>query len=73
MTLQEFLDDINDLLKNHKPDHWRRGQTVFNYIDDKYQVARIIQHQYGIDCFYDDKNIPDFLTIAYKLITNKHE
>jgi hypothetical protein len=70
MTKQEFLDEINKVLKN-KPSEWRRGQTVFNHIDKKYGVARIAQFKYGVDCFYMDDKIPDFLDVCYKLIQAK--
>ena len=67
MTKQEFLDEINKVVKE-KPQNWGRGQTVFNYIDKNYGVARTIQFKYGVDCFYNDNKVPDFLDIAYKLI-----
>lgn len=67
MTKQEFLNEINLAIRD-KPKMWRAGQTVFNYIDKKYGVARTAQFKYGIDCFYNDAKIPDFLDITYKLI-----
>lgn len=46
----------------HKPKEWRDGQFVFNYIDEHYApVARQVQFQDGIDCFYRDDMIDDFI------------
>lgn len=68
MTKQEYLDEINTMLKS-KPAYLRTGQAVFNYVNEHYGVARVAQFKYGIDCFYDDKKIPDFLDITYRLIS----
>ena len=46
----------------------RFGQAVFNYVDEKYKVARTTQFEYGIDCFYDDSKVDDFLNKCYDLI-----
>lgn len=46
----------------------RYGQAIFNYVDEKYGVARIAQFDYGIDCFYDDTKVEQFLDQCYELI-----
>lgn len=54
-----------------KPDQWRDGQFVFNYIDEVYDVARHVQIVEGVDCFYDDTQIEPFIKACYKeLIKN---
>ena len=53
-----------------KPNNWRDGQFVFNYIDEKYGVARAVQFIDGVDCFYDDSKIEDFISRSYEYIKN---
>lgn len=72
MTKETFLEEINAVIKN-RPSEWRKGQTVFNYINEKYGVARTAQFEYGVDCFYMDDKIPDFIDLCYKLIEEKDE
>lgn len=47
---------------------WRYGQAIFNVVDRNYNVARIAQFDYGIDCFYDDTMVEKFLDKCYELI-----
>jgi hypothetical protein len=49
-----------------KPKKWRSGQAVFNYIDNVYGVARQVQFEDKIDCFYDDSKIDDFIIASYR-------
>ena len=65
MTLQEFKDDVYSGIKE-LPENWRKGQKVFNYIDNKYGVARIVQFHDGVDCFYNDKIIDKFIEESHK-------
>ena len=45
-----------------KPKNWREGQFVFNVIEDEFgAVAREVQHLDRVDCFYDDKQIDNFI------------
>lgn len=37
------------------PKNWRKGQKVFNVIDEQFNVARDVQFIDGVDCFYDDR------------------
>ena len=70
MTFEEFIQDIEQQLEN-KPKDWRKGQFVFNYIELKYgNVAREVQYQDKIDCFYDNNKINEFLEAAYKRLSN---
>jgi hypothetical protein len=43
----------------------RFGQAVFNCTDQN--IARLVQFDYGIDCFYDDEQIDKFLDKCYEL------
>ena len=67
MTHQEFKDDIYSGIKE-LPENWRKGQKVFNYISRKYGVARTIQFDHGVDCFYNDDMIDEFIEKSYKLL-----
>jgi hypothetical protein len=69
MTLEELKDEVYYALEN-KPRWSRDGQFVFNYIDEKYQVARQIQFQDNVDCFYNDDEIDAFLKCAVERINN---
>ena len=65
ITVEELKKEISEI---EFPKNWRKGQSVFNYIDNVYGVARTIQFKYGIDCFYNDDNIDEFLNKAVEII-----
>ena len=67
MTFEEFKNDIYSGIKE-LPENWRKGQKVFNYIDKKYGVARTVQFDRGIDCFYNDDMIDKFIEESYKCL-----
>lgn len=60
----DFKEDVLTAMKN-KPEDWRDGQFVFNYINEKYGVARYVQFIDGIDCFYCDDKIDQFIDKCY--------
>ena len=62
MTLEEFKSSIYNV---EKPSDWREGQFVFNTIDSLYGVARTVQFNDGIDCFYDNSKINQFINACY--------
>lgn len=64
MTFEEFKSDVYTEAKK-RPDNWRLGQAVFNIIDNKYGVARIVQFIDKIDCFYNDDHIENFMKASY--------
>ncbi len=65
---KKFREGIFSAMKN-KPSYYRDGQFVFNYIDENYGVARTVQFKDKIDCFYNDKNIEDFIAVSFKEFT----
>lgn len=67
ITIEELKKEISEI---EFPKNWRKGQSVFNYIDNVYGIARTIQFKYGIDCFYNDNNIDDFLNKAVEIINH---
>ena len=70
MTKEEFLYDVKSEAgkQRKKFPFLRKGQCVFNYVDEKYGVARIVQFEKGIDCFYDDSVIDEFLDACYDVL-----
>jgi hypothetical protein len=61
MTSTELKVEVLKAMEN-KPKEWRNGQFVFNYIDEHYAaVARQVQFRDGIDCFYRDDMIDQFI------------
>lgn len=63
-TYGEFVEDVYAKVAQC-PERWRKGQSVFNVVDDFYGVARTVQFVDGVDCFYIDEYIPQFLQCAY--------
>lgn len=69
MTFEELKNEVYTAMRN-KPKDWRKGQFVFNYIGDKYKVARDVQFNDGVDCFFNDNAIDDFLKCCAVRIAN---
>ena len=67
ITVEELKKEIAEI---EFPKNWRKGQSVFNYIDNVYGIARTIQFKWGIDCFYNDNNIDEFLNKAVEIINH---
>lgn len=71
VTFEEFIQDIY-IEMSDKPKDWRRGQFVFNYIEENYgDVAREVQFQDKIDCFYNDDKIEEFIEACYNRLKDK--
>jgi hypothetical protein len=69
MTFEVFRNEVLTAMYS-KPKKWRDGQFVFNHIDVEYGVARSVQFIDGVDCFYDDSKIEEFITRSYEYIKN---
>lgn len=73
MEYNELRGEVLKLAKE-RPSFIRKGQFVFNYIDEKYGVAREVQFVDGVDCFHDDSQIDNFLVRSLEKINrNQHE
>lgn len=70
-TKEQFRREIYDAI-NNRPYDWRKGQTAFNYIDENYGLARMVQFEYHIDCFYDDSMIEKFIDKCYEIYKIKY-
>ena len=71
MTYEEFLKDVDDgvtkMLKKYPS--LRYGQAVFNYVDLNYEdTARLVQFEEGIDCFYNDNKVKEFLDACWEIV-----
>ena len=52
----------------------RPGQALFNIIDENFdQVARQVQFEDGIDCFYNNSMIGEFLKRCHKILKSRQE
>ena len=69
MSFEEFKKEVLDAVKS-RPVFIRKGQAVFNYVDETFGAARTAQFEYGVDCFYNDNKIEDFLDVCYHIITD---
>ena len=70
MTYEEFVNDLWSKVAEC-PSHWRKGQKVFNAVEEKYGIARDVQFKDGVDCFYDDSKISDFIYHSWLKIKHK--
>ena len=60
ITFDDLKNEVMIAMGN-KPKQWRKGQFVFNYIDEVYGIARHVQFVDNVDCFYLDDQIDSFL------------
>jgi hypothetical protein len=67
MTKEQLKQEIYKKMED-KPSFIRNGQFVFNYIDYNYGVARAVQFDDGIDCFYRDECIDEFIECSVRRI-----
>jgi hypothetical protein len=64
LTFEDFKLEVLSAM-DRKPDYLRKGQFVFNHIEQKYGVGKSVQKIDGVDCFYDDKKIDEFIERSY--------
>ena len=58
--LKEIILDDSKKMKELYP-YYRLGQAVFNYVDEHLGVARKVQFEYNVDCFYNDDAVDAFI------------
>lgn len=63
-----FDEMKREIYSHEKPKQWREGQFVFNMVDELYGVARIVQYNEGVDCFYNDEKIDEFIEVSCKIV-----
>ena len=67
-SYEEFRDECLAVAENRS--HFlRKGQAIFNYVDEKYgEVARDAQFVHGVDCYYLDNKIDEFIKCTYNIL-----
>lgn len=70
MTREEFINDIKSAAEVRRKEI-RYGQSVFNYIDSKYGVARTAVNEFKVDCFYNDSSVDDFIDNCWSIIERR--
>ena len=58
--LKEIILDDSKKMKELYP-YYRWGQAVFNYVDEFLGVARKVQFEDNVDCFYNDDAVDAFI------------
>lgn len=71
MTYEDFITELWARVYDC-PKEWRRGQSVFNVIDDVWGVAREVQFD-GCDCFYNDSIIQEFIDKCWEKIKERYD
>lgn len=61
--LKEIILDDSKKIKELYP-YYRWGQAVFNYVDEYLGVARKVQFEDHVDCFYNDDAVDAFVEKA---------
>lgn len=69
MTKQELINEINIALVN-KPSYLRKGEFIYNYIDETYNIADDVRLKDFVSCFFDNDYIDKFLECASKRIND---
>lgn len=66
MTFTEFKNNFEENILPNKPEFIREGQALMNYLGDvwieEYKRITTLHRDYPrpvVDCFYNDKNIPN--------------
>lgn len=67
IAYEEFKCECLKVAENRRP-CLRKGQAIFNYVDEKYGVAREAQFVHGIDCYYLDERIEEFIKCTYIIL-----
>ena len=68
ITPEQVKSVIN---KVDKPKNWRNGQFVFNRVEEIFgSVAREVQYQDKVDCFYLDSQIDKFIEKVCNRLNN---
>jgi len=70
---KEFIYELWEKVDSY-PKDWRLGQKVFNAVEELYgRVARDVQFKDGVDCFYMDNKIDDFINAVWERLKDETE
>ena len=67
ITYEEFKNECLLIAEKRLP-CLRKGQAIFNYVDEKYGVANEAQYVHKIDCYYLDEKIDEFIKCTYNIL-----
>ena len=71
-SYEEFRAECLEVAEN-RSHYLRKGQAIFNYVDEMYGVAREAQFKHKIDCFYLDNKIDEFIKCTYSILKDLSE
>lgn len=71
-SYQEYKNECLAVAEN-RSHYLRKGQAIFNYVDEKYGVAREAQFVHKIDCFYLDEKIEEFIKCTYSILQDLND
>jgi hypothetical protein len=71
-TYEEYKNECLKVAEN-RPSHIRKGQAIFNYVDEKYGIARETQFVHKIDCFHLDDKIDEFIKCTYHILKDLND
>lgn len=69
ITFDELKAEVMEKAR-FKHSYLRLGQFIFNYIHGFYGVACTVKDKDGVDCYYRDDLIDDFLKLCVQRINN---
>lgn len=69
ITFDELKAEVMEKAR-FKHSYLRLGQFIFNYIHGFYGVACAVKDKDGVDCYYRDDLIDDFLKLCVQRINN---
>ena len=71
ITYEKYISDIWHAI-DFRPRCLRKGQAVFNYIEQAYPgVGRSVMEE--VDCFYNDSYIDQFIDACWKIIDSQNQ
>ena len=71
MSYEDFIVLVWEKVRDY-PKGLRKGQAVFNAVEEIFGgVAGDVQLIDGVDCFYLDEKIDDFLNCVWKRLDNE--
>jgi hypothetical protein len=71
-SYQEYKNECLEVAEN-RSQYLRKGQAIFNYVDEKYGVAREAQFTHKIDCYHLDENIEEFIKCTYSILQDLND
>lgn len=71
-SYQEYKNECLIVAENRSR-FLRKGQAIFNYVDENYGIAREAQIVHKIDCYYFDEKIEEFIQCTYNILKDLND